>query len=160
MMDRAIQPVLPNRPAALTVKGVIASELEAAIPPDALRDFRALPPSLCRENRGAAQNVNKAASAGCAVRGFWASPDRLLSGRNRMRRRPRCRRQAPMQPRSAAGDSQTAYWGRYLKRGLAEGPAVARTLKSIEDRWVEAGFPTGDAIERIVRDALASIRPD
>ena len=42
-----------------------------------------------------------------------------------------------------------------IARGIAEGPAVARTLRQIEDHWVEAGFPTGEAFETIVADALA-----
>ena len=33
---------------------------------------------------------------------------------------------------------------------------MARTLRRIEDRWVEAGFPHGDQFERIVADALAA----
>jgi poly(A) polymerase len=45
--------------------------------------------------------------------------------------------------------------GELIARGLEEGPIVARTLRRIDERWVEAGFPTGDAFERIVRDALA-----
>ena len=49
--------------------------------------------------------------------------------------------------------------GALIGRGLAQGPIVARTLRQIEDRWVEAGFPTGDAFENIVSEALASARP-
>jgi len=48
--------------------------------------------------------------------------------------------------------------GQLIKRGLAEGPLVARTLRRIEDIWVEAGFPQGEGFERIVADALASAR--
>ena len=48
--------------------------------------------------------------------------------------------------------------GQLIKRGLAEGPLVARTLRRIEDAWVEAGFPQGEEFERIVDDALASAR--
>jgi len=48
--------------------------------------------------------------------------------------------------------------GQLIKRGLAEGPLVARTLRRIEDSWVEAGFPQGEGFERIVADALASAR--
>jgi hypothetical protein len=33
---------------------------------------------------------------------------------------------------------------------------VARTLRRIEDRWVAAGFPIGDAFERIVSEEVAS----
>ena len=48
--------------------------------------------------------------------------------------RPDCRVAPPRLPISG---------GLLIKRGLAEGPIVARTLKLIEDRWVEAGFPRG-----------------
>ena len=32
--------------------------------------------------------------------------------------------------------------------------AEARTLRRIEDRWVESGFPSGEEFERIVSAAL------
>ena len=46
--------------------------------------------------------------------------------------------------------------GTLIANGVPEGPAVARTLRRIEDRWVEAGFPRGEEFGRIVADALAS----
>ena len=46
--------------------------------------------------------------------------------------------------------------GALVARGLTAGPAVARTLKAIEDAWVDAGFPTGEPFKAIVNDALAS----
>jgi len=46
--------------------------------------------------------------------------------------------------------------GALIDRGLKEGPVVARTLRRIEDRWVEAGFPEGEGLEAIVVEALAS----
>jgi poly(A) polymerase len=46
--------------------------------------------------------------------------------------------------------------GALIARGLAEGPVVARTLRAIEDRWVEEGFPGGEKLEQIVSDALGS----
>jgi poly(A) polymerase len=48
--------------------------------------------------------------------------------------------------------------GALIKRGLVEGPVVSRTLRTIEDRWIAAGFPTGPDLEAIVSDALASSR--
>jgi len=45
--------------------------------------------------------------------------------------------------------------GTLIGRGLTEGPIVARTLRRIEDRWVEANFPEGEALEEIVAKALA-----
>jgi len=46
--------------------------------------------------------------------------------------------------------------GALIKRGLAEGPIVARTLKLIEDRWIQSGFATGDELERIVEETIRS----
>jgi poly(A) polymerase len=46
--------------------------------------------------------------------------------------------------------------GALIERGLPEGPIVARTLRQIEDNWVEAGFPAGKEFEKIVRQALES----
>ena len=45
--------------------------------------------------------------------------------------------------------------GALIARGLREGPIVARTLRAIEDRWVDAGFPQGEEFDRIVEEALA-----
>jgi poly(A) polymerase len=44
--------------------------------------------------------------------------------------------------------------GALIERGLPEGPIVARTLRQIEDRWVEAGFPGGREFETIVNQSL------
>jgi len=46
--------------------------------------------------------------------------------------------------------------GALIARGLAEGPIVARTLRRIEDQWVESGFPTGSQFDALVDDALRS----
>jgi poly(A) polymerase len=44
--------------------------------------------------------------------------------------------------------------GQLIARGVTEGPDVARTMRRIEDAWEAAGFPDGDAFERIVEQAL------
>ena len=46
--------------------------------------------------------------------------------------------------------------GKLIQRGLTQGPVVAKTLQSIERRWVESGFPSGEEFDRIVSEALAS----
>ena len=46
--------------------------------------------------------------------------------------------------------------GALISRGLPEGPVVARTLRRIEDRWVNAGFPAGQEFEAIVTEAIAN----
>jgi poly(A) polymerase len=38
---------------------------------------------------------------------------------------------------------------------VPQGPLVAKTLKTIEQQWVAAGFPGGDHFERIVGAAVA-----
>lgn len=44
--------------------------------------------------------------------------------------------------------------GQLIKRGVREGPLVAKTLQEIERRWIAAGFPGGEPFDRIVNDAL------
>lgn len=44
--------------------------------------------------------------------------------------------------------------GALIERGIEKGPEVARTLRAIEDAWVDAGFPAGEAFEAIVADKL------
>ncbi|GAA4006780.1 CCA tRNA nucleotidyltransferase [Sphingomonas humi] len=48
--------------------------------------------------------------------------------------------------------------GQLIERGLAPGPTVARTLKTIEEDWVAEGFPGGERIDELVSQALASAR--
>lgn len=48
--------------------------------------------------------------------------------------------------------------GELIKRGLIAGPVVARTLRAIERRWVEQGFPGGSQLHQIVAEALASAK--
>jgi len=45
-----------------------------------------------------------------------------------------------------------------IKRGLVEGPVVSRTLRTIEERWIAAGFPAGAEFEAIVTEALRNSR--
>ena len=44
--------------------------------------------------------------------------------------------------------------GALIERGIPQGPEVARTLRMIEDRWVDAGFPSGEFFERIVQETI------
>jgi poly(A) polymerase len=38
--------------------------------------------------------------------------------------------------------------GELIAKGVPQGPEVAKALRRIEDEWVAAGFPSGDAFER------------
>jgi poly(A) polymerase len=46
--------------------------------------------------------------------------------------------------------------GALIKRGVPEGPVVAKTLRRIEAQWLSAGFPSGAEFEEIVSQAVAA----
>ena len=46
--------------------------------------------------------------------------------------------------------------GALIRRGLAPGPVVARTLKAIEAQWIAEGFPGQPRFAELVDDALAA----
>jgi poly(A) polymerase len=48
--------------------------------------------------------------------------------------------------------------GALIARGLPPGPIVATTLRRVEQRWVEAGFPDGEQLENIVEQAINAAR--
>ena len=168
MLDRAIlRPVLPEiEPAALSLlKRVIAAEREALIEPNALRRFAALLPAdplLAEKIAVRLRLSNKARKrlACAAERALGSNPqalayrvgtdcavDRLLLAGEPAKAAALIGWRVPRLPIGG---------GKLIARGLPEGPVVARTLRRIEDRWVETGFPHGEAFERIVADAVAA----
>ncbi|HZC37820.1 MAG TPA: CCA tRNA nucleotidyltransferase [Sphingomicrobium sp.] len=162
-----LRPVLPEiaseRLPMLTA--LTASEREAGIAADPLRRLAALLP----RNRTVADDVssrlrlsNKARKrVGCAAASeLFSSPgalayrvgtdcavDRLLLAGNMQEAATIAGWKPPKLPVSG---------GALIARGLPEGPIVARTLRRIEDRWVEAGFPMGAPLEHIISNALAN----
>jgi poly(A) polymerase len=168
MLGRAIlKPVLPEITAERLAKlqALIAAEQEAAVPPQALRRLAALLPREPEVAAAVAVRLklsNKARKRlACAAGadsesspealgyrlGIDCAVDRLLLG-GRAAEATRIARWKP--PRLPIGG------GALIARGLEEGPIVARTLKQIENRWVEEGFPRGEEFERIVADALGA----
>jgi poly(A) polymerase len=166
MLERAIlKPVIPEIEAAAlpALERVIAAERAAGLEGDALRRFAALlpPDPLLAEKIAARLKLsNKARKrlACAAQRDLGSNPqalayrvgaecaiDRLLLAGQPDRAAPLAGWRIPKLPIGG---------GKLIARGLAEGPVVARTLRAIEDRWVEAGFPHGEALERIVAEAL------
>ncbi len=170
MLTHAIlRPVLPEiEPQSMTsLQALIGAEGSAGIEPHPLRRLAALlprDPAVAEAVAARLRLSNKAKKRlACAVvpdigstppalayrAGVECAVDRLLlAGR----------------ARDAAG---VATWrrprvpiggGALIKRGLTEGPVVARTLKRIEDRWIEAGFPEGPDFDRIVEESLESAR--
>lgn len=168
MLDAAIlKPVLPEIiPDRLAnLQKLIASERDAGIAPDALRRLAALLPSDSAVAEDVAARLrlsNKLRKRlACAVEpsvGGQAKPlayragvecavDRLLLA-GRTAEAAAIASWSP--PRMPVGG------GALIKRGLPEGPVVARTLRQIEERWVEAGFPGGQEFDQIVENALRS----
>ena len=167
MLQRNIlKPVLPEiQPERLSdLEALLAAEQEAGIAPDPLRRLAALlprDPALAEDIAARLRLSNKARKRlACAAssdpsssphalayrQGRDCAVDRLLLAGRTADAAAVSRWEAPRLP--IAG-------GYLIKRGLAQGPAVARTLRRIEDRWVDEGFPSGDAFERIVSETLA-----
>lgn len=166
MLDRAIlNPVLPEISAErlTNLRELIAAEIAAEVPPDGLRRLSALLPRdpdvaeavaarLRLSNKArkrlacsAGANVGSTREALAYRLGTDCALDRLLLA-GRAADAARIRDWQP--PRLPVGG------GALIARGLPEGPIVARTLRKIEDRWLEASFPEGDQLEAIVAQAL------
>jgi poly(A) polymerase len=166
-----LRPVLPEiTPDRLGgLEALIAAEQDAKLPPDSLRRLSALLP----RDRLAADEVavrlrfsNKARKRlSCAAHDELDSDPRVLAYRNGIE----CAVDRLLLAGKAGEAAEIGQWrlprlpitgGALIKRGLPEGPVVARSLRAIESRWLEDGFPVGDLFERIVDDILAAARPD
>jgi poly(A) polymerase len=170
MLERKIlQPVLPEiEEVALSVlRSLIASERRAGVEPDPLRRLASLLPRvqltveevavrLRLSNKArkrlactASADLNHSPEALAYRVGSDCALDRLLlAGRDRDALAVQSWKPARLPVKG----------GDLIKRGLKEGPVVARTLRQIEDEWVQAGFPTDDALDAIVDRALADAR--
>jgi poly(A) polymerase len=167
MLERGIlKPVLPEIESERLrdLEALIGSEQAAGIEPDPLRRLAALlprDPMLAEKIAVRLRLSNKARKRLACAAGtdLFASPqalayrvgldcavDRLLLAGQAEQAAAIAGWKAPRLPISG---------GRLIARGLPEGPVVARTLKQIEDRWVDAGFPHGEQLERIVSESLA-----
>jgi poly(A) polymerase len=160
-----LKPVLPEiGPERLCdLEALLAAEKAAGVQPHPLRRLAALlPPDPALADRIAARlkMSNKArkrlASAvdrqlGTSPRGLAYSigveeaADRLLLASRAADARELADWTPPKLPISG---------GALISRGLPPGPAVAETLRRIEARWTEAGFPAGAAFDRIIAEEL------
>jgi poly(A) polymerase len=168
MLQRGIlRPVLPEiEPERLCdLQALIAAERAAAVAPDGVRRLAALLPRQVDTAEQIAVRLklsNKARKRLAAVAaplppgspqalayqiGTEAAVDQLL-----LASRPDAARalEGWTPPRLPIGG------GALIARGLAAGPMVAKTLRQIEQQWVEASFPDGERLERIVAAAIRS----
>jgi poly(A) polymerase len=166
MLDRAIlkavlPEIVPERLPGL--RALVEAEQQAGIAPDPLRRLAALlprDPEVVAQIAARLKLSNKARKRlACAASEAMDSSPQALA----YRIGTECAADRLLLAGEIAEAAAIAAWkaprlpiggGDLIARGLEEGPVVARTLKQIDQRWVEAGFPTGDAFERIVRDAL------
>ena len=170
MLDRGIlKPVLPEiELERLTdLKALIASEQAAGIAPKALRRLAALLPRDAAIAEAVAarlklSNKRRKRLACAAVDDVHAAPEALA-----YRVGHDCAADRLLLAGKPDEASRIAKWhaprlpikgGALIARGLAEGPIVARTLRDIENRWVEAGFPEGAEFDAIVDKAMAAAR--
>jgi poly(A) polymerase len=170
MLERAIlRPVLPEIAVEriADLRALIAAEASAGIKPDALRRVAALlprDPTIAEDVAARLRLSNKARKrlACSADREIGPDPHALA-----YRVGIDCAVDRLLLAGRAEEAAATAAWhpprlpiggGALIERGLPAGPVVARTLRAIEDRWVEAGFPAGEKFELIVEEALNTAR--
>jgi poly(A) polymerase len=162
MLERGIlKPVIPEigEDAAKALTTLIDYERAARIGPDGLRRLAALLPrdSAIAESVAARLKLSNKAKKrlGCAAQADLSSSPQALAYRvgtdcavDRLLLAGKPREAAQVHgwpvPRLPIGG------GALIARGLAEGPIVAKTLRKIDERWSEAGFPTGAAFEKLV----------
>jgi poly(A) polymerase len=168
MLDRSIlRPVLPeiDRDAASRLRALVDAEREAVIEADAVRRFSALLPrdstvaekvavrlKLSTKLRkrlacSADKDLDSNPHALAYYAGHTCAIDRLLLAGRTREAKDLSSWHAPRLPIGG---------GELIKRGLNPGPIVAKTLRSVERTWVEAGFPGKEELEKIVSAALAA----
>jgi poly(A) polymerase len=165
MIARGIlRPVVPEIGNAKRLRQLIAAETKGGFEPDPLRRLSALLPqepdsaekiaARLKLSNKAKKRIALAADGELSINpqalAYWigveSAQDRLLLGR-----RPEdaaALRDWPVPRLPISG-------GQLIKRGVPQGPLVATTLHAIERAWVAAGFPSGEAFERIVSEAIA-----
>src|SRR6185503_1860348 len=149
------------------LEALIAAELAAGIEPDALRRLAALLPRdpLLAEKIAVRLRLSNKARKRLAC----AAGTELFANLHALAYRvgSACAADRLLLAGRAEDAAEVGEWkpprlpiggGARIARGLPEGPVVARTLRQIEDRWVEAGFPTGEQFEKIVGERVAQAK--
>ena len=167
MHDRAIlSPVLPEIEAGRLgrLEALVAAEHAAEIAPDGLRRLAALlppEPAVADQIGGRLKLSNKARKRlACAVGQEPLQAPQVLA----YRLGADCAADRLLLADRAADAASIADWtaprlpiggGMLIARGIPKGPLVARTLKRIERRWIDDGFPEGSELDRIVSEEIA-----
>lgn len=167
MVERDIlKPVIPEivSGAADTLAALVAAERESGIASDPLRRLAAVLP---RDPVVAASVASRLKLSNRARKRLACAADPEVGGDIRALAYAvgvECATDRMLLAGRAAEAREISSWkpprlpirgGSLIKRGLAEGPAVSRTLRLIEQKWVAAGFPEGAEFDAIVSSALA-----
>jgi poly(A) polymerase len=167
MLGRAIlKPVIPEIEDATTLSRLILREAQFPVPGNAIRRLAALigaRPQVAAEigkrlrlSNAKTRRLVTACTESCdqpvealAYRvGVESGVDRLLIGEGTGEDLVALSEwQKPKLPISG---------GVLIARGIPSGPEVSQTLARIEEKWIVAGFPTGEAFDAIVDGALPS----
>ena len=170
MLDRGIlAPALPEIEASRIgdLRSLIETESRAGVEPDGIRRLSALLPAdgiVAEKVATRLRLSNKARRRlGCiAERELSSSPQALAYWVG-----VQCAVDRLLLSAKAADASSIHGWhpprlpiggAKLMASGLPEGPVIARTLRAIEKKWVESGFPSGAALEAIVDDCLVDAR--
>jgi len=170
MLDKGIlKPIIPEiEPgAAAMLSDLVAFERKAKIAPDGLRRLAAILPRdpALAESVGARLKLSNKAKKrlGCAAgTDLMSSPQALA-----YRIGSDCALDRLLLAGQTADAASIRGWdpprlpiggGELIKRGLKEGPIVARTLRTIDRLWADQGFPDGAAFEALVDEAVRSAR--
>ncbi len=158
------RPVLPEIESAERLRALIAAEAKVGFEPDPFRRLSALLPQDAEAAEKIAARLklsNKARKRiGLAAEtdlgdnphtlAYWigteSAQDRLLLAGRAEEAAELSAWPVPRLPISG---------GQLIKRGVPQGPLVAKTLQEIERQWVAAGFPDGDAFTQMVSKAVA-----
>ncbi len=166
MIERGIlKPVLPEIASPDRLQRLIVAEQEAGVAPDPLRRLASLLPrdpdgaddigARLRLSNKARKRVASAVDADLHFNpqalAYWAGTecavDRLLLADRPADARTIIAWPVPKLPITG---------GQLIKRGITQGPLVAKLLQAIERDWVAADFPRGEQFDSLVAGALAS----
>jgi poly(A) polymerase len=158
-----LAPVVPEISDVDRLGRLVAAERSARIKPNPLRRLAALLPS----DPATAERIGARLKLSNKAKKRLASAAELQLGRNPQALAYRIGIEGAVDRLLLAGHPAEAKaigkWtpprmpiggGDVIARGITEGPEVARTLRRIEDLWEAAGFPTGEAFERLVDEVL------
>ena len=170
MLDKGIlKPIIPEiePSAAAALSALVASERKARVQPDGLRRLAAIlprDPALAESVAARLKLSNKAKKRlGCAAGADLMSSPQALA----YRIGTDCALDRLLLAGQTADAAAIRNWtpprlpiggGELIKRGLKEGPIVARTLRTIDRLWADQGFPDGAAFDALVDEAVRSAR--